>query len=296
MKPVRLPWVVLIAAGLVAGTWNDRPRDRPTRELGGYRVVEADFHVRSFLGDGVLSPFNVVLEAKRRGLDAFALTNHNQVLTARWTRWFSRRIGGPIVLVGQEITAPGYHFTAAGLERVVSWRQPASAAIRDVHDQGGIVIAAHPVAVFWPALTADVVSRLDGAEVAHPMTVVNPAARREIREFFRWAREIDPGLAAIGSSNFHAFHALGLCSTLVFVERLDESGVLEAVRAGRTVVFDEEGSPHGDAELIRLLAADLSPASPTGSEGGRPSLPFAGALAWVGLARMLLVRDSPRRI
>ncbi len=291
MKPVRLIWVVLIAAGIIAGTWSDRPRDQPPRELGGYRVVEADFHVHSFLGDGVLSPMNVVLEARRRGLHAFALTNHNQVIAAKLARWYSRLIDGPIVLIGQEITAPGYHLAAAGIHRTVSWRQPATAAIRDVHDQGGIAIAAHPVAAYWPQLTADVVSRLDGAEVAHPLVYVDAAEKQELRQFFHRARETNPGLAAIGSSDFHALRALGICRTLAFVDRLDESGILEAIRAGRTVVFDEDGHPHGDAELIQLLATDPSPASLSKSREGRRSIQVAGVLAWIGLVGLLLVRD-----
>ena len=276
---VRLAAILMLIVGLGIGSWLDRSVEEPPREIGGYQVVEADFHVHSFLGDGVLSPFNLVLEAKRRGLHAFALTNHNQVIAARLARWFSRRIDGPIVLVGQEITAPGYHFVAAGLGRTVSWRQSASDAIRNVHEQGGVVIAAHPVASFWPALD-EVISSLDGAEVMHPLVYFEEQSTREIREFFSRAKRMNPDLAAIGSSDFHALQSFGVCRTLVFVENLDETGVLQAIRDGRTVVFDETGQAHGNNELIRLLDESKLPESPKRST----PISIAGALAWIGLA------------
>src|SRR6266545_2469852 len=37
----------------------------------------------SFFGDGGLAPWDLALEARRRGLHAFAITNHDQVLAAK---------------------------------------------------------------------------------------------------------------------------------------------------------------------------------------------------------------------
>lgn len=274
--------IVLFVAGLGIGSWLDRPVDDPPAEIGGYRVIQADFHVHSFLGDGVLSPFNLVLEARRRGLHAFALTNHNQLIAARLARWFTRTIDGPVVLVGQEITSPDYHFAVAGLRRPVSWRLPPSDAIREVHEQGGIVIAAHPMKGFWPALDEEVISRLDGADVMHPLVYFEKTGRQELSEFFRRARQANPDLAAIGSSDFHALQSFGIFRTAVFVESVDEAGVLDAIRAGRTVVFDERGRAYGDAELMRLLEG-----GPPGAPGHDGSISIAGALAWLGLAGWL---------
>ena len=281
---MRLVFIFLLVVGLAIGSWLDRPVVSQPLELGDYHVVEADFHVHSFLGDGILSPFNVVLEARRRGLHAFALTNHNQLVAARLARWFSQKVDGPIVLVGQEITAPGWHIVAAGLRRTVSWRTDALEAIREVHDQGGVAIAAHPVEELWPALSEEVAVELDGAEMLHPLVYGDEKGKRDLREFFRRARQTNPGLAAIGSSDFHALQSLGICRTLVFVESLDEKGVLEAIRSGRTVVIDENARPHGDAALIRLLEARaLEPVEQ------QSSFSIAGGIAWIGLAGWLFL-------
>ena len=57
--------------------------------LGGFQVLAADFHVHSSLwrASGV-TPWGLVLEAERQGLDALAVTGHNQVLDSKIARAF----------------------------------------------------------------------------------------------------------------------------------------------------------------------------------------------------------------
>src|SRR5262249_29573331 len=99
----RLAWIAL-GAGAAIGTWSDRVEPRVPLFIGGYRVVAADFHVHNGVpGAAALAPWDLVFEARRRGLDAFALTPHNEVFSAKVGRWVSRLAGGPTVLVGEEI-------------------------------------------------------------------------------------------------------------------------------------------------------------------------------------------------
>ena len=81
-----------------------------------------------------------------QGLDAIAVTGHNEVVDAKVGRWFSRLIGGPIVLVGEEILSePRYHLIAVGISTYVDFHQRAADAIDEIHRQGGVAIAA-PIA------------------------------------------------------------------------------------------------------------------------------------------------------
>ena len=101
----RCCWRCAIAAGTLA----DRPRLNPPLTLGGYRVLAVDFHTHSSMwSDGALTPWGLVLEARRQGLDAFAITAHNETWDAHVGQRFSRLVGGPIVLVGEEIVRPSY--------------------------------------------------------------------------------------------------------------------------------------------------------------------------------------------
>jgi hypothetical protein len=239
----------LIFGGLIAGTASDGARKNPPIVLGGYRVLAADFHVHSFpLSWATLGPWETVVEAQRQGLDAVAMTGHNNVWVGKVGRWISQLTNGPTVLQGEEIVAPKYHLLGVGVEHEVSWRQPAESAIAETHKQGGVAIAAHPVKKYWPAFDAAAMSGLDGTEVLHPLAYMDREGYGEIQEFYRRA-----GVTAIGDSDFHGLGAMGLCRTYVFAVDNAEGAILDAIRAGRTVVFDRDGHVYGDARLGRLI-------------------------------------------
>ena len=118
---LRLISGMLAILGAVAGTVSNPSLLLPPPERGTYKIVEADLHVHTHLGDGILSPFSLVLQARHQGLHAFAITDHNQILAGKWTRRFSNLIGGPTVLLGEEITAPDFHMIGVGLSERVAW-------------------------------------------------------------------------------------------------------------------------------------------------------------------------------
>lgn len=137
--------VGLLVLGAIGGLAFDGTPPRRVITRAGYRVLEADFHVHTRFSDGFLSPFDVVLHARRNGLDAFAITEHNLVYPAKMATWFSHVIGGPTVVVGEEVTTDRLHLIALGVEQRISPYGELGAIVDDVHRQGGLVIAAHPV-------------------------------------------------------------------------------------------------------------------------------------------------------
>src|SRR5256714_3397699 len=106
---LRLVAGLLVILGAIAGTVSDPPLLLPLSERGAYKIVEADLHVHSHLGDGILSPFSLVLQARHQGLHAIAITDHNQILAGKWARWFSNLIGGSKVLFWGENKNPVLH-------------------------------------------------------------------------------------------------------------------------------------------------------------------------------------------
>src|SRR5205823_4654353 len=84
-----------------------------------------------------------------------------------------------------------------GITKTIAWRQKASSAIDDVHRQGGLAIAAHPIASF-AAYDSEAIRKLDAAEVVHPVALRNETFAAQLREFYGRAR-----LTAIGDSDYH---------------------------------------------------------------------------------------------
>jgi predicted metal-dependent phosphoesterase TrpH len=274
----------LLALGIAVGTLADRVPTRTPWRVGDYFVLVGDFHVHAFPGDGSLAPWMLRREASRAGLDVFAVTNHNMVFTARFAEWWASLSGGPIVIAGQEITHPEYHLIAVGVERTVNADQPAIAAIRDVHAQGGVAIAAHPTPRFHGYDEDQTVAFLDGTEAAHPVDRVN--GQEEFTAFFERARQLKPSIAPIGSSDFHVSPALAACRTFVFAREATAAGVIEAIRNGRTVAVDQFGHRYGDAALVQSLDAIPVDDPPVDTLlWRRASL----VLAWVGLLVLLVL-------
>ena len=303
MRRIGLPFSVSVALafiGLVGGGFTDVSLERIPEQRGDYPVLEADFHAHTRFSDGLLSPIDVVIHARRRGLHALAITEHNQVLPGHIARAFSSWIDGPIILPGQEVTSDRFHIIAIGVDRYVHWDQPPSAVISEIHGQGGVAIAAHPVRSYWPVFN-EVLAELDGSEVMHPLAFSDEAAEEgrrspwvwsDLRDFYQQARSEGHSLAAIGSSDYHFFGPIGICRTLVFTEDVSAEGILDAIRQGRTVVFDLEGQPYGDSELIALLAEAPYDWQPIDYNYGSttPLDRVTRTMAWFGLIGALTFR------
>jgi hypothetical protein len=118
---------------------------------------------------------------------------------------------------------------------------------------------------------------LDGAEIVRPEAQHDERMASELRGFFN--RE---NLTAIGSSDYHGFGLLGYCRTYVFARTRTEQGVLDAVREGRTVVFDRNRA-YGDPALIQV--ASTTP----GLQRDVPQLPAPGAARLFSRLATLLV-------
>lgn len=247
MSP-RVAWG-LMAIAVVSGAAADRVPARAPLMAGGYRVVAADFHTHSsYWSDGAQTPMGLVLAAERQQLDAIAITGHNQVSDAKVGRWFSALVGGPTVLVGQEMLGADHHVIAVGTEHMIDL-PTVDAQVAEVHRQGGIAIAAHPMPEFWPGFSAAAKQQLDGAEICHPLVYGNPKAMPAFEGF----RE-GQSFAAIGSSDFHGLGRIGQCRTYVFATDNTAPAILDAIRARRTVVYAPGGTTYGDPALAALIA------------------------------------------
>jgi predicted metal-dependent phosphoesterase TrpH len=285
--------VLALLAGATIGTLADQEPARQPLQVDGYWLLTGDFHVHASPGDGALSPWMLRREAARAGLDVIAVTNHNQSITGRLADRASQTGDGPMMIAGEEITNPQYHMIAVGIERTVKGATlSAAAAIADVHAQGGVAIAAHPSRRFRGYDDDSVVATLDGTEAMHSDVHVDPAFRQDLEKFFERARRLNPDIAAIGSSDFHAMPPMmGRCRTYLFVRERTKAGVVDAIRSGRTLAVDGDGRLQGDPALIQLLGN----ARPAGRVEAHPTWrSLSVAMAWLGAVGLVLLTETGR--
>lgn len=256
MSRMRTVAWLLVAGGLLAGSIGAGPPERAGRRAEGYWVLDADFHVHGFAGDGVLAPWALRREVQRQGIEVFALTNHNQTMTARFARWLTEATPGPIVIVGEEVTNRDYHISAVGLTSTIDADQPAAKVIEDIHAQGGVAIANHPESPrYVKGYDERALRLLDGFERTHPIIHATPTAAPNFEAFERRLIAVNPDAAYIGSSDYHGGGTPGWCRTYVLARERTAASVLEAIRAGRTVAADAYANLHGKPEHIRIVRA-----------------------------------------
>jgi len=161
-----------------------------------------------------------------------------------------------------------------------------SAVIAAVQAQGGVAIANHPARDYWSGWTDEAVSLLDGYERVHP-SMRTPANAADFAAFSARAVRLQPGIAAIGSSDFHTGGHPGWCRTWVLTRERSVAGVIAAVRDGRTVAVDMNGALYGSPEAIGIVTAS-GVSAPLPQESGTWQR-LSVAAAWLGLLGLALL-------
>jgi hypothetical protein len=284
---IRLTAAALFIASVLAGTLLD-PGDRRAPRTSSDDVLAADLHVHPYPGDGALPVWELRREAARRGIDVIAVTGHNNRAGLALGRLISPDQSDPLVLPGQEVTAPAFHLVAVGVIQMIDPHLPARDAIASIHAQGGVAIAAHPAPVSWRDSDPEALRALDGSEVAHPSTQSYSPSRVWFMRFFKRVQSINPDVAPIGSTDFHMAAPLGMCRTYVLNSGGTADGVLNAIRQGRTVAEDGGGRLFGTPEHVALVERHLSAHPRPPGPGAAQKLPALGALlALAALVRVL---------
>ena len=179
----------------------------------------ADLHIHTLASDGVSSVADVLSAADVRGLDVIAITDHERVDAAHAAKAMAEARGLRVkVIVGEEISTRGGHVVALFIEeRIRPWGSLAD-AIRQVHEQGGLAIIAHPL-VPYPItsasgrsirrLMADRDARLhpDGVEAFNP-TIAGSRWGKMAPAFVK-----ELGVAPIASSDSHRAEDVGQAVT-----------------------------------------------------------------------------------
>jgi len=212
-------------------------------------IAHADLHVHpSGEGGARRHPEAMYAALVRSGLAAAVLADHDRIDVARVLVARARDEGAPIaLLVGQEITTREGHLVGIGLTSAVPVGLSYPDAIRAVHDQGGLAVAAHPTLPIPTCVSerrlldladGDPRARPDAIETMHPLADWWPGWRRRVERLAERA-----GYATVGGSDAHVPRSVGLVVT-GFPGR-DAADVVAAIRDRRTWV-DGRRSPFRD--------------------------------------------------
>jgi hypothetical protein len=220
------------------------------------RLGRADLHLHTNLGDGTASPARVLGEARRRGLDVIAVTDHDHLEGAKRVADLLARESAdeqaahPIHLIwGSEVTTREGHFIGLFLREPVKMLRRVEETIEAIAAQGGLCIVPHPLGRLVPSLSRRKIDELlergyplDGIELYNP-SPANRAARAEVRRLNeQW------GLAAVGGSDAHFWQHIGAAYT-TFAGRTPDD-----LRAALTARATHEGGQETPPEHLPAAA------------------------------------------
>lgn len=196
--------------------------------------LKIDFHVHTNASkDGVSSIQEIVTVAKRKGLDGFAITDHDVVLGAEKAEGISKE-SGMVVLPGVEISTKAGHLILIDPEKAVPKDLTIYEVIDLVKSWNSPLIIPHPADPFSHGLGEEVVRSIrhlnPAIEVFNASTlfIYNNRARRIAKEL---------GLYEVGGSDAHVASAVGCAYTIFDVEDRTCDDVIKSLRGGKTQAF-----------------------------------------------------------
>ena len=265
------------------------PPAADTAEPVRYEVLRGDFHMHTLHSDGTLLPADRVIEAWRCGYDVIAITDHGDFRAYEEALPASKALG-ILLLRGTETGLSGQeHLVALDFSAGSQPRNPHQWAEtkgqsqvfyqdewRSLAAAGGYVIYAHPhVGLREPMLWGIGQGVLQGIEVKNDFVGAEWNTVQSHGTYWYpfaldWA--VEHGLTIFADSDVHGARGEAeQATTLVLVRDRSRDGVMEALRAGRTLVyFNSMLCAHQWA--LELLMASLVDLSLTEVENGKTSL------------------------
>jgi predicted metal-dependent phosphoesterase TrpH len=204
-------------------------------------------HTTRHSPDSAMDPFDLLRRAREIGLDGVVITEHDWLWTEDELDELRAAAPDLVVLAGIEVTTEQGHFLAYGVRNPFALPRGIDVAdlCREVHRQGGAVIAAHPYRWGQPfdEILAECRPALDGLEMMS--SNMDDDCRRRTALVQR-AR----GWAGLGNSDAHREDAVGACYTDFTASIRDMADLVEAIRSRRAVAHDRLAD-----EVERLVTA-----------------------------------------
>jgi predicted metal-dependent phosphoesterase TrpH len=192
--------------------------------------VKADLHVHSdYSPDSIITPKDLIFYAKKRGLNAVAVTDHNQVegalKIAKETDF--------LVIPGTEVSSRHGHIVGLNLHEVIPKGLTADETVERIHAAGGIAIACHPFALLKGSVGKHVTAKFDAIEV------INASAfpfKRNTRKAQETAERLK--LPCVAGTDAHYGPQIGFAHTLIDSEPKVDN-VIQAILNGKCSAFGE---------------------------------------------------------
>ncbi len=177
-------------------------------------------HQKKIFYDGTCTPQEMVSAAKKLGLGALAITDHDSMEGVLQAMKIGKKFG-IIIIPGEEISTLDGHCLALGISEAITPHKSLEDTIDNIHSQGGLAVSSHPFDIKKDGLRE--MSRLcDAIEVFNALNIdriTNNAARNFAKIH---------GL--IGTAGSDAHHTSMIGWGTIAADAHDAEGILKSIR------------------------------------------------------------------
>jgi hypothetical protein len=186
--------------------------------------VKADLHVHTtYSSDSVITPKELVFYAKKRGLTAVAVTDHNQVegalKIAKETDF--------LIIPGTEVSSLNGHIVGLNVSERIPKGLGADETVDRIHRAGGIAIACHPFALFKGSVGEHASGKFNAVETINASAFPFSPATRKANQLAERLR-----LPKVGGTDAHYGPVIGQAYTVIDAEANVEA-IVKAIAQGR---------------------------------------------------------------
>ncbi len=208
-----------------------------------------EMHSHSCHSDGVLTPNELFLVAKDKGLDFLVLSDHNTI--SGWPKDPTPLL----VIKGLELTTFFGHMVVSGITEYIDWRRSKEDSLAQISEKvramGGLLSIAHPFSIGLP-LCCGCRYEFDEADYAYADAIEVWSGSWKENALFNWAalhhwdRLLERGLriTALAGRDIHRKHQFDLkdaANTMVKTYACNQELLLLALREG-TVCLSSQGT------------------------------------------------------
>lgn len=190
--------------------------------------TKIDLHVHSLCSaDSIITPREIVFFAKKRGLTAVAVTDHNSVEGAKKIA----RETDFLIIPGTEVSSLHGHIIGLNVQEVIQTGLSADETVDKIHQQGGIAIGCHPFALFKGSVGKHLNEKFDAVETINSSSVPFKSASRKADLIATRLK-----LSKVAGTDAHVGQAIGCAYTLVDAEPTADT-VIKSIVEGRCQPF-----------------------------------------------------------
>ena len=192
--------------------------------------LKADLHVHTvYSRDALITPEELVFYAKKRGLGAVAVTDHDRVdgalKIARETDF--------LIIPGIEVSSRNGHVVGLNVQESVLKGLSVDETIDRIHEAGGLAVACHPFAFLKGSLGKHASGRFDAVETVNASAV---PFNRSVRKAEEIAGRF--GLPRVAGTDAHYAPEIGYAYTLIDAESSVDA-IVKAIAEGQCEPFGE---------------------------------------------------------